>query len=158
LSYERLGLLPKPSRTPAGYRQYSDGVVNRLTLVRNAQRFGFSLLEIAAFLRVREAGGKPCHDVRAAAQRMLTAIDQQIDALVETRREMRMTIRAWDQRLASTPADRPARLLETLAAPRPRQDPHQDGDEVTRISVTGGWGSSDRLRGSVRAAANGEGK
>ena len=60
--YERLGLVPKPSRTPAGYRQYPGGVVNRLTLVRNAQRFGFSLREIAGFLRVREAGGTPCHD------------------------------------------------------------------------------------------------
>jgi DNA-binding transcriptional MerR regulator len=112
--YERLGLLPKPSRTPAGYRQYSDGVVNRLALVRNAQRFGFSLREIAGFLHVREAGGKPCHDVRAAAKRMLAAIDQQIDALAESRTEMRKTLRMWDRTLARTPADRPARLLETL--------------------------------------------
>jgi hypothetical protein len=82
--------------------------------VRHAQRFGFSLREIAGFLRVREAGGKPCHDVRAAAQRMLAAIDRQIDALEETRTEMRMTLRTWDQTLARTPADRPARLLETL--------------------------------------------
>ena len=114
--YERLGLLPKPSRTRAGYRQYSDGVVNRLTLVWNAQRFGFSLREIAGFLRIREAGGKPCRDVRAAAHRMLAAIDQQIDALVETRREMRMTLRTWDRKLSRTPADRPARLLETLSS------------------------------------------
>ena len=25
--YERLGLVPKPARTPAGYRQYSEGIV-----------------------------------------------------------------------------------------------------------------------------------
>ena len=34
--YERLGLLPPPTRTRAGYRQYGDGVVNRLSLIRNA--------------------------------------------------------------------------------------------------------------------------
>ena len=91
--YERRGLLPKPTRTSAGYRQYPDGVVNRLSLVKNAQRFGFSLAEIAGFLRTREAGGRPCHDVRAAAQRMLKAIDEQIADLIVTRKGMQRTLR-----------------------------------------------------------------
>jgi DNA-binding transcriptional MerR regulator len=112
--YERLGLLPKPARTPAGYRQYSNAIVTRLTLVRNAQQFGFSLEAIAGFLRAREAGGKPCHDVRAAAQRMLEAADQQIAALKSARKAMQDTLRVWDRRLAATPPDRQARLLETL--------------------------------------------
>src|SRR6266516_758737 len=58
--YERLGLLQKAARTRAGYRIFPAAVVNRLTLVRNAQRFGFSLREIAGFLRVRDTGGAPC--------------------------------------------------------------------------------------------------
>ena len=49
--YERLGLLPKPARTPAGYREYSEGIVNRLVLIRNAQQFGFPLREIAVSVR-----------------------------------------------------------------------------------------------------------
>jgi DNA-binding transcriptional MerR regulator len=114
--YERLGLLPKVARTAAGYRQYSEGVATRLALVRNAQRFGFSLREIAGFMRVREAGGKPCRDVRVAAQRMLQAVDQQIDDLKATRQRMVETLREWDHKLAGTPDDTPARLLETLNA------------------------------------------
>jgi DNA-binding transcriptional MerR regulator len=113
--YERLGLLPKPLRTAAGYRQYREGVVNRLALVRNAQRFGFSLREIAGFLRVRDGGGKPCHDVRAAAQRMLDAVDQQIAELLLTRKQMHATLRTWDRTLERTVADRPAHLLEALS-------------------------------------------
>ena len=113
--YERLGLLPKALRSAAGYRQYPDGAVTRLALVRNAQQFGFSLRDIAGFLRVREAGGKPCRDVRAAAQRLLDAADQQIADLRNARRRMQETLRTWDRRLAATPADRPARLLETLS-------------------------------------------
>ncbi|MEO6238766.1 MAG: heavy metal-responsive transcriptional regulator [Vicinamibacterales bacterium] len=112
--YERIGLVPKPVRTPAGYRQYREGVVNRLALIRNAQRFGFSLREISAFLGVRDGGGKPCHDVRAAAARMLEAMDRQIAGLVKTRRQMNATLKAWDARLSSTPADRPAFLLDSL--------------------------------------------
>lgn len=112
--YERIGLVPKPVRTPAGYRQYREGVVNRLAVIRNAQRFGFSLREIAAFLGVRDGGGKPCHDVRAAAGRMLDAMDRQIAELVQTRKRMNATLKAWDARLSSTPADRPAFLLDSL--------------------------------------------
>jgi DNA-binding transcriptional MerR regulator len=112
--YERLGLLPKPGRTAAGYRQYSESVVHRLSLIRNAQRFGFSLAAIGGFLRVREAGGKPCHEVRAATQRMLDAMDTQIAELVSTRTRMRHTLRAWDRTLERTPAGQQAHLLETL--------------------------------------------
>jgi len=112
--YERLGLVPKPPRTPAGYRQYSAGIVRRLAVVKNAQRFGFSLKEISGFLRVREAGGIPCHDVRAAAQRMLEAMNGQITEMIAARKAMRQTIRSWDRKLARTPPNRQAHLLEDL--------------------------------------------
>jgi DNA-binding transcriptional MerR regulator len=121
--YERLGLLTKPLRSAGGYRQYPESVLNRIGLVRSAQRFGFSLREIAAFLRVREAGGHPCRDVRSAAARLLDAVDAQIAELMATRTHMADTLRTWDQALAHTPSDRPARLLETLAATTGRQVP-----------------------------------
>ena len=120
--YERLGLLPTPARTPAGYRQYGDGIGNRLALIRNAQQFGFSLRDIASFLRVREQGGKPCHDVRRAAQQMLEAVDRQIADLVATRNHMQQTLRRWGKKLGGTSDDQPAYLLETLgASPRRAQ-------------------------------------
>ena len=90
--YERRGLLPAPARTPAGYRRYGEGVVRRLALIRNAQRFGFSLAAIASFLRVREAGGRPCESVRAAAQQMLDAMDVQFAELSTARTRMRRTL------------------------------------------------------------------
>jgi len=116
--YERLGVVPRASRTAAGYRQYPETVINRILLVRSAQRFGFSLDQIAAFLRVREGGGKPCLEVRAAAQRLLDAVDRQIDDLTAAREQMRETLHDWDVRLAGTPAHLPARLLETLEPPK----------------------------------------
>jgi DNA-binding transcriptional MerR regulator len=128
--YERIGVVPRPSRTPAGYRQYADGVVNRLAVIRNAQQFGFSLKELAEFLRVRDDGGKPCYQVRDVARRILDAVDQQIGALVRARREMRRTLKAWDRKLAATPDSQPARLLEQLPPqmvrrPTPRAMPRR---------------------------------
>lgn len=112
--YERLGLLPKPQRSPARYREYTENIVSRITLVRNAMRFGFSLSEIRGFLRVREAGGKPCHQVRQSAQTILDRVDQQIAELTATRETMRQTLMDWDARLARTPPKQHARLLEAL--------------------------------------------
>jgi DNA-binding transcriptional MerR regulator len=114
--YERLGLVPKATRTAAGYRVYPPAVIHRLAVVRNAQRFGFSLKEIASFLGIRERGGRPCRDVRSAAQGLLEAVDREIAELVEARERMQRTLAAWDGILAATPADRPAYLLEALSA------------------------------------------
>jgi len=110
--YEQLGLLPKPRRTPAGYREYSPTAVRRLAVIRNAQRFGFSLREIASFLRVRDAGGTPCRNVRDAAQQMLTGVEQQIADLTAKRDQMRQLLALWDARLRTLPADARAYLLE----------------------------------------------
>ena len=63
--YERIGLVPRAARTDAGYRRYRDGIIRRLGLIRNAQRFGFSLKEIAGFLGVRDGGAIEV-DARAA--------------------------------------------------------------------------------------------
>lgn len=41
--YERLGLLRPAARTAAGYRRYDQGAVDRLRLVKGAQRVGLRL-------------------------------------------------------------------------------------------------------------------
>jgi DNA-binding transcriptional MerR regulator len=123
--YERLQLLPKPLRTSAGYRLYPRTMILRLNVVRNAQRFGFSLAEITKFLHVRDSGGKPCHDVRARAQGILDAVSGQIEELLAARRTMSQTLREWDDMLSSTPANHPAHLLETLAARRRMSSVHR---------------------------------
>jgi MerR family mercuric resistance operon transcriptional regulator len=112
--YERLGLLAKAPRTDAGYRQYPLPAVDRIKLVRHALRFGFSLREVAGFLRVRASGGAPCRDVRVAADRILAAVDRRITELTAVRKEMRQTLREWDRRLSAAPTNQPARLLESL--------------------------------------------
>lgn len=45
--YEKRGLVPKASRTPNGYRQYTPEDLQRARLVRRARRAGLSLEQIA---------------------------------------------------------------------------------------------------------------
>jgi MerR family redox-sensitive transcriptional activator SoxR len=47
--YERLGVLPKPVRV-SGRRQYDDGVVERLAIVRFAKQVGFTMDEVRDLL------------------------------------------------------------------------------------------------------------
>lgn len=117
--YERVGVLPKATRTDAGYRQYPEATIDRVRFVRNALRFGFSLKQIAKFLRARDSGGAPCQDVRRAAAQMASEMDRQIDELLAARAEIRALLADWDRRLSLTPAGAPARLLTTLDAASP---------------------------------------
>jgi len=113
--YERIGVLPKPPRSDAGYRRYTDAHVGRIVFVRNAARFGFPLKELSSFLTSREKGQPPCRSVRAAGERLLQDMERQIVELREARDQMRRTLADWDTRLARTPPGTPARLLESLA-------------------------------------------
>jgi DNA-binding transcriptional MerR regulator len=112
--YERTGLLPSPPRGPNGYREYSDGVVHRVAFIRSALEFGFSIKQLAAFLRSRGEGRPPCREVRAAAQRLAVEMDRRIAELTAARARLARTLEAWDARLLAAPDGAPARLLESL--------------------------------------------
>ena len=112
--YERAGVLPKPLRSPSGYREYSEAAIARIRFVRNALTFGFSLRQIASFIRARDSGSPPCHEVRRAGQRILDEMDRQIEELLAARDTVRETLGAWDHRLARTTTGTSANLLDML--------------------------------------------
>jgi DNA-binding transcriptional MerR regulator len=62
--YEQAGLLPAPTRTPAGYRDYRPEVVDRLFFVHRAQAAGLSLREVRQVLAIADRGEAPCEHVR----------------------------------------------------------------------------------------------
>jgi MerR family transcriptional regulator, copper efflux regulator len=114
--YERQGILPRAARTASGYRDYPAGIVDRVRFARNALRFGFSIKQVAGFLKARESGRPPCREVRAAADRILSEMDRKIAEMTAARGDMLQTLALWDQRLAATPPGKPARLLESIAS------------------------------------------
>ena len=123
--YERIGLMPRPHRTPGGYRDYPAGAGNRLTVIRNAVQLGFPLREIAKVLRIRDAGGAPCRQVRDYARELVSEIEQRISRLQADRRAMLAMIDRWDVVLAATSPGAAARLLETSSIATRRPQPKQ---------------------------------
>ncbi len=77
--YERQGLLEQPARRAAGYRQYEDGDLARLGLIRRAKSLGFTLKEIGELLG--PDGTRCAEDVRRAALAKLDELDEQLRRL-----------------------------------------------------------------------------
>lgn len=95
--YERQGLLPKPPRTAAGYRVYARADLRRLQMIRQAQRFGFSLQEIVRILRLRQRGRCPCREVIDTLEHHLRETEDQLQRLQTFRNEIARTLKQWKQ-------------------------------------------------------------
>ncbi len=96
--YERRGLLGRPARTAAGYRLYDESTLERLAFIKRAQAIGFSLDEITEILSMRGRGEIPCVEVRAAARRKLSELDERLRELRRYRNELARTLVEWDAR------------------------------------------------------------
>lgn len=84
--YESIGVLPEPSRTAGGYRDYVSQDLERLRFVRDAQATGLSLPEIRLVVEFRD-GGRPCEKVRRLLIEHIRAIDDRLSTLRRSRRD-----------------------------------------------------------------------
>ena len=91
--WEELRVLPEASRTPAGYRDYDAGVIERLSFVRHAQAAGFTLDQIRQVLDIGDSGNPPCLHVRELIDGRLAEVDARITELRSTRRQLRYLAR-----------------------------------------------------------------
>ena len=80
--YERVGLLPAPTRTSSGYRDYDDPAVERLRFIRTAQTVGFTLGEIGEIIALRDDGETPCDHVRHLITEHAADLQRRIDDLL----------------------------------------------------------------------------
>ncbi len=86
--YERIGLLPEPERTEAGYRIYKEEDERRLNFVKNARNVGLSLGEIKEVLAFHERGEPPCAYVTEAIARRAKEVEHQIEELTRFKWEL----------------------------------------------------------------------
>jgi DNA-binding transcriptional MerR regulator len=117
--YERKGVLPRPLRSHNGYRQYPSEAVQREQLIRRALSVGFTLYELAKVLKIRDAGGAPCEEVRKLAAQKLVNLQDQLRELTALRDDLQKTLSDWDARLAQRAKGNRVNLLESLSVTAP---------------------------------------
>ena len=123
--YERKGVLPRPLRGHNAYRQYPPEALQRVQLVRRALSVGFTLDELAKVLKVRDAGGAPCEEVRNLAAQKLLNVQDQLRELTKLRDDLQETLSEWDARLAHRTNGKRVNLLESLPIdPKPAKRSH----------------------------------
>ena len=109
--YERVGLLPKPPRSGAGYRLFSPESVRRVRFIKRAQELGFSLKEIKELLALRIALGSTRADVRKRAESKIIDIEEKVQHLRAMKKAL---VRLTESCCGSGPAsDCP--ILESLS-------------------------------------------
>ena len=92
--YERIGLMPAPSRTSSGYREYRQDEVDRLRFITRSRELGFSLDEIRSLLRMENDPSLSCSEIDGIAREHLADIRGKIRELNRIARELDRTIGA----------------------------------------------------------------
>jgi MerR family mercuric resistance operon transcriptional regulator len=86
--YDRVGLLPSPARSAAGYRQYDEAAVERLGLIRAAQAAGLRLRDIGELLQVADHGRCPCGHTETLLRQRLAEVEAELVRLARLQAEL----------------------------------------------------------------------
>lgn len=98
--YERIGLLPKPTRSEANYRLYPPSALRRVQFIKKAQAIGFSLAEIKEILELKSHGRAPCRKVAELGERHLRDIDARLVQLRRYRSAVARSLGSWREKTA----------------------------------------------------------
>ncbi|MEG5016872.1 MULTISPECIES: heavy metal-responsive transcriptional regulator [unclassified Microcoleus] len=79
--YERIGLIPSPQRTEAGYRLFSQLDVDRLAFISRAKSLGLSLNDIKEIISLKEGKLLTCKAVYERLSKKVKEIEENIDQL-----------------------------------------------------------------------------
>jgi DNA-binding transcriptional MerR regulator len=90
--YERSALLPRPTRTAGGFRQYTENDIETLEFIRRAQGLGFTLREVGELLELRRSQLQPCAPVRRRLERKLVQVRGKMANLRTLERELKAAL------------------------------------------------------------------
>lgn len=76
--YEKIGVMPEPSRSPSGYRIYDQSHVSRLRFVLRARELGFAIEQIRGLLALVDSGNQTCAEVKERTERHLADVRAKI--------------------------------------------------------------------------------
>jgi MerR family transcriptional regulator, mercuric resistance operon regulatory protein len=110
--YERVGIMPRPARSAAGYRRYTHEDLKRLTFIRRGRELAFSLEALRDLLRLVDDRTCTCAEGRALALEQLAHIRGKVADLKRLERVLAdIAARCSGERVPECP------LVEALFTP-----------------------------------------
>ena len=94
--YERRGLLPRPPRSPSGYRLFPADSARRIRFIRRAQELGFSLTEIGELLSLRVSRRTTSAAIRAKAEAKIEEIEAKMRSFESIKRTLQKLTKICD--------------------------------------------------------------
>ena len=91
--YERIGLIPPPQRTEAGYRLFAEADVKRLAFITHAKTLGLTLEEIKEILLLQDGQSLPCQEVLARLFQKIEQIEVTMSQLQKLKGELLPLVR-----------------------------------------------------------------
>lgn len=86
--YERVGLIPPPQRTEAGYRLFSQQDMERLIFIVRAKSLGLSLDEIKDILALKDGRSLTCKVVYERLNQKVQDIEEKVRQLQSLQNEL----------------------------------------------------------------------
>jgi Cu(I)-responsive transcriptional regulator len=86
--YEQTGLIPRASRTFAGYRLYADADLHRLRFIKRGRALGFSMKQIEVLLGLWNDASRESAEVKRLAQAHAHDLARRIDEMQAMRRTL----------------------------------------------------------------------
>jgi MerR family mercuric resistance operon transcriptional regulator len=102
--YERIGLIPAPTRTRGGYRIYDAQDVERLFFIRRSRGLGFTLDDVRALLCLTDHPARARGDAHRIVSKHLSAVRNKI---ADLRRMERLLSKMVDRCNSSARGDCP---------------------------------------------------
>ncbi len=86
--YEKIGLMPNPPRTDAGYRIYDQTDVRRLSFIMRLRALGFTLEEVRSLLGLVDSHVYTCGEVHAITIEHLATVHKKLSDLRKMERSL----------------------------------------------------------------------
>jgi MerR family Zn(II)-responsive transcriptional regulator of zntA len=117
--YERIGLMPTPKRTAAGYRLYDQPDLDRLSFITQAKALGLSLDDIKELLMLQDGQQLSCQEVYDRLLKKVQQIDDTITKLQTLKSQLTPLLNQCQQGFEQTPVGQQCVVFQknSLASP-----------------------------------------
>lgn len=117
--YEQIGLLPRDARRDGNaQRRYGEEDVGRLTLIRRARDFGFSIEQVRTLVALIDDSGRSCFEARDLALGHLRAVRTKLAELKALERSIAEFVATCDVACAGGPGP-DCEVLKDMQRPQP---------------------------------------